>query len=495
MGDPSDPEKTETSLPTPSAGSQSPQKPTPPPYSAFTLRRRTYILTVVTIAGFFGPLAGNIYLPALKVLAREFNVSVTAINVTVSVFMVVFAFGPLFWSSFADWKGRRPLYIISLAVYILANILLAAVPSNYGALVFLRTVQAFGSSAVVSMGAGTVADTTEPKRRARAMSYFLFGPQCGPILGPVLGGAFAGQTSWRWIFGFLALMGRVGNGKIYASESWVIFPPTLSSKLAPESERGPPPPKPTLKGYWRLFRYPPIGIVSFNTAILYSTYFCIAVQLPSALGDVYHWSTSAVGAGYLVVGIAMVVGSISGGRFSDARRARAIKNNSSTEGDEIAPENRLIDQIWGVILSAGVSPHRSFPQPFAPRNSAADFLLFLSLAGFGMSWVFVATNAFLTECIAQQAAAAFALGNMLRNPGAAIGAVIIHPLVVRMGWGWCFTGLSLLDLILVGSSVILLRVKSPGWRRKRAERMRTAAAAKGEKTEKSAVAGEKGPGG
>ncbi|KAK3902701.1 major facilitator superfamily domain-containing protein, partial [Staphylotrichum tortipilum] len=161
------------------------------PYSDFSPWRRRFILTVITVAGFFGPLAGGIYLPALPVLEHEFHASATAINATVSVFMLTFAFGPLFWSSFADWKGRRPLYLISIAIYIGSNILMAAVPANYGALVFLRIVQAFGSSAVVSMGAGTVADTTEPKRRAFVMSIFLAGPQCGPVLGPVLGGALA----------------------------------------------------------------------------------------------------------------------------------------------------------------------------------------------------------------------------------------------------------------------------------------------------------------
>lgn len=75
-------------------------------------------------------------------------------------------------------------------------------------------------------------------------------------------------------------------------------------------------------------------------------------------------------------------------------------------------------------------------------------------AGFGMNWVFVTTTAFLTECVAQQAAGAFALGNMLRNPGAAIAAVIIPSLVSKMGSGWCFTGLALLDLVLVGSAVV-----------------------------------------
>jgi hypothetical protein len=64
-----------------------------PPYTGFSPARRRFILGVVTVAGFFGPLAGGIYLPALPVLEEEFGVGATAINVTVSVFMIVFAFG------------------------------------------------------------------------------------------------------------------------------------------------------------------------------------------------------------------------------------------------------------------------------------------------------------------------------------------------------------------------------------------------------------------
>jgi hypothetical protein len=95
---------------------------------------------------------------------------------------------------------------------------------------------------------------------------------------------------------------RVGNGSIYAGKSIFLFPPALFGDEVPEEQRGPAPPKPSLIGFWRLFAYPPIGIVSFNTAILYSTYFCIAVHLPVALEQTYHWSTLAVGFGYLAVG-------------------------------------------------------------------------------------------------------------------------------------------------------------------------------------------------
>ena len=106
----------------------------------------------------------------------------------------------------SDLNGRRPLYIVSFVIYMAANIALAAAPAVYGALITLRIVQAFGSCAVVSLGAGTVADVIEPKSRAFAMSIFLLGPQLGPLLGPVLGGLFSGQTSWRWIFGFLGTL-------------------------------------------------------------------------------------------------------------------------------------------------------------------------------------------------------------------------------------------------------------------------------------------------
>ena len=145
------------------------------------------------------------------------------------------------------------------------------------------------------------------------------------------------------------LRARVGNGRLYSGLGPMILPPTLFSPLAPESERGPPPPKPTLVGYWRLFSYPPIGIVTFNTAMLYSTYFAIAVQLPTDLSVVYEWSATAVGAGFLAVGVAMIIGSLCGGRFSDWRHARTLK--ASSDGTA-TPENRLTNQIWGVLMCA-----------------------------------------------------------------------------------------------------------------------------------------------
>ncbi|KAG6030883.1 hypothetical protein E4U41_007743 [Claviceps citrina] len=451
-----------------------------PPYCALSPSRRRFVLVLVTLAGLVGPLSGAIYLPVLPLLEREFNAGSTSINATVSVFMVTFAIAPLFWASFADHGGRRPLYVISLSIFILSNVLLAALPKNFGSLMFLRIVHAFGSAAVVSMGAGTVADITEPKNRASAMSIFLLGPQCGPVFGPILGSALGGQLGWRWIPGFLAiscfvlwiviifmlpetLRYRVGNGKTVQERGWILLPPKLTSVLAPEADRGPKPPKPTLRGYWKLFSYPPIGIVSVNTAMLYSTYFAMVVALPHALEDVYHWSTTEIGLGYLAVGVALMIGSLIGGRLSDWRRSRRA---AAAPDGCVEPESRLFDQIWGVIICvAGTIMYGWFVHHSLHVSSV---IIATFLAGFGMSWVFVATTAFLGECVPLQAAGAFALGNMLRNPGAAIAAVVYPALVRRMGPGWFFTGFAALDFVVVGGSVIVLRIYGPHWRKKKA---------------------------
>jgi MFS family permease len=93
--------------------------------------------------------------------------------------------------------------MVGLGSFLVANILLSVLPPNIAILFTLRVFQAIGSCIVFSVGAGTVADITEPKARGKALSWFLLGPQLGPILGPMIGGQLSDIKRWRWIFGFL----------------------------------------------------------------------------------------------------------------------------------------------------------------------------------------------------------------------------------------------------------------------------------------------------
>ncbi|KAH0548290.1 hypothetical protein GP486_008009 [Trichoglossum hirsutum] len=289
-----------------------------PPFTAFSIARRNFLLIIVTAGGFTAPLAGNIYLPALPTLEGAFRVSTELINLTVGVFMLIFAFSPLFWGAQADIFGRKLLYSISIALFVSSNVALAAAPARYGSLMALRILQAFGSSSVMSLGAGTIADIFEPKLRARAVSFFSLGPQLGPVLGPVVGGAIIQKATWRWLFGFLAIYGflifiwmlvclpetlrsRVGNGAIYEGQPWIAFP--NFSRKAPIAPGTPMPKRPGVRGIFVLMKYPPIILVSVNVAVIFGSYYCVAVTFPTFLKRIYGFSPASIGASYLSPGV------------------------------------------------------------------------------------------------------------------------------------------------------------------------------------------------
>ncbi|KAK6459978.1 major facilitator superfamily domain-containing protein [Scheffersomyces coipomensis] len=444
-----------------------------PTYSVIPRKRKFFILALVTLAGLLGPISGNIYIPLLPLLQDVFHVSATTINGTVSVFMITFAFAPLLWASWADFGGRKILYSVSLVFFILANILLAVVPANIGALYVLRIVQAFGASSVISLGAGTVADLFSPKDRGKAISIFMIGPQIGPIIGPVLS-SIGAKGQWRWIFGFLAIFGfvvylvllfflpetlryLVGDGECYGNGSWFVVPKLKQEKLVPESERFPKPPRPSIKLIWKLLNYKPVLLCSINGGLLFAAFYAMSISFSRVLKEKYHFSELHVSLSYICPGISLIGGSLLGGWSSD-RLCQMLKKK---DADTYIPEKRFSLQIVGLIISmAGMV---GYGWCIEKQVHVVAVFVFAFLSGFGMTWVFVSNTTYLTECTTGSPATNVAIGNLMRNVAAAISSVIIDKLIKSMGYGWCFTGLAFTYLVGIGFVIILLKYGSK-WR-------------------------------
>ncbi|KAK7712984.1 Dityrosine transporter 1 [Botryosphaeria dothidea] len=462
-----------------------------PPYSAFSAASRRLILSLVTAAGFFGPLCGAIYLPSLPLFENVFHTSTTGINASVTLYMVIFAITPLFWAAAADHWGRRPVYTVSLAIFLFSNIILAAVPANIAALFILRILQALGSSAVASVGAGTVADITAPKNRASAMSIFLLGPHMGPILGPLIGGQFAAPSRWRWAFGFLAitvfpiyvaiqlwlpetLRTLVGNGESQCHYGLLKVQP-----FRQKNKDGNVPAQPSRwRVFWALLVYPPNLIIITSTALLFAGLYAILVDFTRLWLDNYGWSEAEAGYAYLCPGIFLFVGSLAGGKASDLWRARAVK--ASPDG-KVPPESRIFLQTIGyVATAAGLIMFGWFCEY---HLHPAAVLVASAIAGFGMSWVLVTSTSYLTESSPPHAARMVALAGLMRNIGAAIAAAIIHPLIEAMGYGWCYTGLAFLVLACI-SGVIYLKYTGKTYRAQLQQRLKDATAKKEKRSSK-----------
>lgn len=422
------------------------------PYSAIPTNQRYFILFIVSLAGFLGPMSGNIYIPVLPQLETIFHTSTTTINGTVSVFMVVFAFAPLIWAPFADFGGRNTLYFISLPIFIVANVILAIIPPHISTLYIFRIFQAIGASSVISVGAGTIADIFEPKVRGQAISYFMMGPQLGPVLGPVF--SLVAINHWRWMFGFTAVFGSaiyllilfflpetlrylVGNGECI--KGWVSWPRLLQKRLVEDSPKFPKPPKPSLRVWYSLFKFKPALLCSLTGALVFASFYGMAVTFGQVLQQNYGFKGYQTSLSYICPGVSLILGSTIAGRVSDILRRNM---------DIYIPEKRFSIQIIGLAISIiGVLGY-GWSIDFHIHVSA--LFIFFFLGGFGMTWMFVLNTTYLTECSTGQPATMVAMGNMMRNLSAAIASSVIDILISKMGYGWCFTGLGLVNLFSIG---------------------------------------------
>lgn len=59
-----------------------------PPFSVFSHRQKFTAVYVVSLVAVVSPLAGTMYYPALPILARDFGVSDTTIQLTITVYQV-----------------------------------------------------------------------------------------------------------------------------------------------------------------------------------------------------------------------------------------------------------------------------------------------------------------------------------------------------------------------------------------------------------------------
>ncbi|CAL9737266.1 dityrosine transporter 1 [Monosporozyma servazzii] len=451
------------------------------PYSCFTKNQKYVIFLIIMFIGFLGPMSGNIYIPALPLLQKEFKTTTSVINATVSVFMGVFAVGPLFWGMFADFGGRKILYLISLLLMIIVNVLLAALPSNIVSLFILRVVQAFASSSVIALGAGTVTDIISPADRGKAIAYFMMGPNIGPVLAPIIAGLILiDDNNWRWLFGFTCIMGGVGfllvlvflpetlrcirgNGDPgwkqealnkdeeqilteYRKAKWTfckdigIQKPVSTSTIF--KEKYPKPPRATIKTYWEMVKIKPVFFTSVSTALLFANYYAFSVTFSHYLESEYHYSPLKIGAAYVCPGVCMILGSQIGGHLSDALRKYWKKKHPN----RVFPlEERLILNIVGIIINTVGCI--GYGWSIQKKYHIALVLFFTGLTAAGLTWCNNTTMTYLTELLSKRAASSVAVSSLFRNVAAAISSAIIFKLCNVMGVGWCFTGLGLVNVI------------------------------------------------
>jgi DHA1 family bicyclomycin/chloramphenicol resistance-like MFS transporter len=170
------------------------------------LLRGKSLIAFLTLLAALGTLSTNMYLASFPSIGHEFNASPQQVRLTLTVFLVGFAFGQLIIGPLSDRYGRRPLLIVGLAVFAAAS-LLCAIANNLEWMILFRVVQAVGACTGAVLARAVARDLFQGDDLTRALGYVTTFMAAAPGFSPLIGGLIETFYGWRMTFVLLVVVG------------------------------------------------------------------------------------------------------------------------------------------------------------------------------------------------------------------------------------------------------------------------------------------------
>jgi DHA1 family bicyclomycin/chloramphenicol resistance-like MFS transporter len=145
------------------------------------------------------PLATDMYLPGLPSMAADFGTTASAIQLTLTTFMIGLALGQLVIGPLSDRFGRRPLMLLGTIVCVMASAACALAPS-IELLTAFRFLQGFSGAAGVVLSRAVISDRARGAAAAKIFSLMMIINGAAPVVAPLLGGTLMGTIGWRGVF-------------------------------------------------------------------------------------------------------------------------------------------------------------------------------------------------------------------------------------------------------------------------------------------------------
>ncbi|KAK6612085.1 major facilitator superfamily transporter [Botrytis cinerea] len=186
--------------------------------------RRWYITVIAVLLVVNATFASSSPSGCLPGIEEEFNVSAEVAALVISVFLLGYCFGPLFWAPLSEFFGRRWIFYISFTLYLAFNFL-CAFANNFAALLIGRFITGTMASSPLSNAPGVLADIWGPVERGNAMALFSMMTFAGPALGPVISGFLELKKDWRWNFYVILWLAGITEFLMFT------IPETLPSKI------------------------------------------------------------------------------------------------------------------------------------------------------------------------------------------------------------------------------------------------------------------------
>ncbi|KAL5357405.1 major facilitator superfamily domain-containing protein [Aspergillus floccosus] len=277
---------------------------------------------VISLFVFMSPVSSSMIAPAMQELGRDLGMhSEIEIYLSMAIFILAYAIGPIFFGPASELYGRVRLLQIS-----------------------------------------NVCDMWTAEERGKAMGVYTLGPLLGPVIGPIAGGFIAQYSTWRWVFWatsaaavVVQAVGLIGlrechpgtllrkrrdflvqqTGKLTLHKEEVTE--TLAYKLLHAFQRP-----------IRLFATQPIVFcMAVYMAYLFGVTYLMLATFPDVWTAVYHESPSIGGLNYLSIATGSFAGLFFNLKLVD-QMYRTLKARNNGIGK---PEYRMPSLAVGSVIS------------------------------------------------------------------------------------------------------------------------------------------------
>lgn len=150
----------------------------------------------------------HIILPALASIAEEFGVTFGRAQLTLSLCMLAMAVSTLATGPLSDLLGRRPVFLLGLAL-MLAGSVASALAGSIEMLVAARMLQGVGGVTGLILGPAVIRDLHQGAEAARKVNDLIIGQTAGPAAAPIIGSLIVVVAPWPSLFWLYAAISLV----------------------------------------------------------------------------------------------------------------------------------------------------------------------------------------------------------------------------------------------------------------------------------------------
>ncbi|OTA58874.1 MFS general substrate transporter [Hypoxylon sp. EC38] len=468
----------------------------PPPYSVFSSVQKKWIVFIAALAGWFSAASSFIYFPAIPFLARDTNVTVENINLTVTSYLIASGIFPSIAGDAADRYGRRPVFIVCISVYAAVNVGLA-VQRSFASLFVLRMIQSAAISGTLSIAYGIIGDLTTPAIRGGYTGFVSVFINTPPSVAPLISGLLLIRWSWPSIFWFLTIASAtvlltiifflpetrrsiVGNGNIRpplinASPITILCPSQRTKEQEPcnKSKAGllnPLSVLSLLRNYATL-----LAICCFG--VYYTIYSCLQASLSTIFVETYNITGLVAGLSYIPFGVSCMISTFLAGKIIDRDYRKTAESCGMSidqfRGNDISKmpieHARLRTNKYCVALCAPLVAGYGWAIQLKAHIALPLALQFL--IGFTMQPLFTASdlsfcslNTLLVDFHPERSSSVQAANNLVRCELGAAGLAVLDPMLRALRPGWCFVIFAIIHSLTLPALWILGK-RGPNWRR------------------------------